>query len=322
MRFAARAGAQGYDGQQRENSNGCSVIFHLYHENESPGVLVSEGRTGCLVTTPFGKDLLIVGNGAEILEQPLRAAPARKLAAPQRPASAPRPRHKCAHISREGSRASTCRCIFRERRCKSPRGASSPRFHSGSSFRTRTSLRRSGARRASRDRGGDGAHAARSFRAGASRARRRRPRQRRDRGIVARKARRIRARLRYRGVLRKPRSRSSLAERRLGRRRYRDERELRVAALLRQTVTARRRARESATAPSAVRLRAPCAGGSRRSSGSTKTCGGSAASRPATALEASSSVNQLSRSASHAPSSWLVTIGRIAASFGHHRRTV
>ena len=53
-----------------------------HHENESPAVLVSERRTGCLVTTPFGKDLLIVGNGAEILQSNFVAR--RRAGAPRR----------------------------------------------------------------------------------------------------------------------------------------------------------------------------------------------------------------------------------------------
>ena len=91
-------------------------------------------------------------------------------------------------------------------------------------------------RRAPRDRGGDGPHAARSFRAGASRARCRRPRQRRDRGIAARKARRIRAHsgseaFSVSGVLERLLQKDGLVGDDIA-----HERELRVTALRRETV--------------------------------------------------------------------------------------
>lgn len=165
----------------------------------------------------------------------LPAAPARKLVAPHRPASArgrgPSARILCAKahalrlaVASFGNAAASRRVAHRRRAFI--RGV---RFVRG---------RRCGdwaPRRAPRDRGGDGAHAARSFRAGASRARRRRPRQRRDRGIVPRKARRIRARSGIEAF-----SVSRVFERLL----QKDglvgddiahERELRVAALLRET---------------------------------------------------------------------------------------
>lgn len=166
----------------------------------------------------------------------LRGAPARTRAAPQRPASA-RGRGSSARILRAKARALR-RAVASFRNPAASRRVA----HRRRAFIWGVRLVRGhrcgdrAPRRTSGDRGGDGPHAARSFRTGASRARRRRPRQRRYRGIAARKARRIRA-----GSGIQAFSVSRVLERLL----QKDglvgddiahERELRVAALMRETV--------------------------------------------------------------------------------------
>ncbi len=48
-------------------TNGWLTVHLSYHGNDSPASLVSGAGLPCLVRTPLGKDLLIVGNGTVIL---------------------------------------------------------------------------------------------------------------------------------------------------------------------------------------------------------------------------------------------------------------
>ncbi len=166
-----------------------------------------------------------------------RGAPARKRLAPRRPASA-RGRGPSPRILRAKARAL-------RRAVASLRDAAASRrvAHRRRAFIWGVRLvrgRRCGdwtPRRAPWDRGGDGPHAARSFRARASSARCRRPRQRRDRGIAACKARRIRAHsggetYSVSGVLERLLQKDGLVGDDIA-----HERELRVTALRRETVS-------------------------------------------------------------------------------------